>query len=490
MGKRRTARGWRLVALACGLTAGGCATPTDALSEEASPAGREFTHEARAPMDLVWSTDGVRFATGPQAVLGRDLVVALAVDGDGLALVAYDSATGDERWRRPSTASYVTRGVTLTPLIDGGTVVHVAQDPEGLGDVVEAVDAVTGEVEWASPPASEGFSDPPRLCTGEARDGICVTAGGAGEHAGQWKLDHDTGELTRPGPPIETLVRTASSASSPGQSAIDGRYLGLGLYELSDSGEIALIVDGEILWQRPPSELFGGADVSPDFGWTLYPTGDGLIVGTLGAVVDLPQDGERELADAQTAGIDAITGTTRWLEPGWQGCGRLASLRLTVDGVPPWVRCDWDASAWFEDDRPQSYTVERSVMYGFDPANGAASWTVDLGRTSALLDPEGFVVRLDRTAFAVTRDDGSLVGVDVGTGEELAVDDHDVGWCFETNFYPYQDADRVGADLAHPCNLAGEAQPAPLRSDDAVGVLSGGVFVWMDGSGLHGATNP
>lgn len=467
--------------------AGACATPTDALSEQASTPEREFVNEARAPMDLAWSTEGVHFATRPQAVLGRDLVVALAVDGDGLALAAYDSASGDELWRRPSTASYVTLGVAFTPLVDGGTVVHLAQHPEGLGDVVEAVDAVTGEVEWTSPPASEGFSDQPRPCGFDARDGICVTAEGTGEHAGQWQLDPDTGGLTRAGPPIETLVRVPAA---PEQAPIDGRYLGAGLFDLTESGEIALVLDGEIVWQRPPSELFGGADVSPDYGWLFRPTREGVIVGTLGPVVDFPPDGDRQFVEVQTAGIDGVTGATRWLQPGDQGCGRLVSLRLVVGDGPPWLLCEWDASAHFEDDVAQSYDVESGAMRGFDPASGTATWTVDLGRTSAMFDPAGHLVRLGRTTFAATRDDGSLLGVDVETGEELAVDGDDVGWCFAANLYGYQGFERVGEDLTEPCSVGGEAQPTPLRADDAIGALAGGVFVWMDDAGLHGATNP
>jgi len=450
-------------------------------SERTTTTTAASSRSAKA-MKVVWSVKG-RYATGPLALREDDVVVALLAENGGLALVGYEGATGDELWRRASTASDVTRGVELWPLVAERTVVHLAPSEEdGGGDVVEAVDAVTGKVAWTSEASPEGFDSPPTFCTYPRNLDVCITADGTGDRAGPWELDFGTGELTLPGDRIEAF------RSQPEDEPIAGRALGANLYEMDDDGDIAYIVDGKVKWRRAPRDLFGGADVSVSSGWAFAAVGDDYIVGSLG-IAGKQSEGPHEMTTLQTAGIDAASGETRWLEDGTFGCGRVTRLRLLVDDDWPRIRCIWHGTADFGDPDHPEIEVEDSRIEGFDPETGKTTWTVEMGAADPLLELGGVLVRIDATRFAAKRDDGSVVGVDVAAGKALDVGPEDLGWCFEENWYPYgaPDETRLGGYFTQPCSLDGEDRPAPAKPDRGAGALTGDVFVWMDADGLHGA---
>jgi outer membrane protein assembly factor BamB len=436
-------------------------------------------------MELLWSTEGVRFATGPIGFPSADAVVALAAVDGGLELHAYDMETGEELWTRPSTASQVTLGVELVIPSRREAIFHLAPGPDG-GDLIEAVDVTTGEPLWTTPESPDGFNDPLYLCQSDT-DTLCVTAGGEDADSGGWQIDMDTGVTTGPNGIVSLRAR-------PRQTVGEGRALGAGLFHVYDSDEIVRMDAGQVVWRRPARDLFGGADVSPDFGWSFRESG-GLIVGWLGSVVAEQSDGEVEIPVEHIAGIDEVTGETRWLTEGYIGCEQLN--RLDLRDAPlrssPWLRCRPTGTAILADDELESVTLTSNVLEGFDPATGAAVWSVDTGAASALWDDERPLVRLSPTSFALTKDDGTLLGVDIRDGTVLDITAEDVGWCRAVNRYDYADSstgDRVGHDFATPCSVDGTPLAVPADAEEDLGIVVRDVFVWMDEAGLHGARMP
>jgi len=441
---------------------------------------------AEPPLELLWTAEG-HFATRP-VVAGGVLVELLAEDG-GLSLVAYSPADGAELWRRPSTASGITPGVAYPVAADETRVFHLVPGSSGDAAAVEAVDATTGERLWSSAEAPEGFNDPLHFCgRGEA---LCVTADGEGPGT-LWHLDVETGaNATPPGLAGLTAVPPPGGSDEPTEPIepeVNGRALGGGLYDLYDSRDIARIVDGRIVWQRSPRELFDGLTVGPDYGWMVRESGTVLVLW-LGAGFNVYAEGDIELPDQHTAGIDAATGDTRWVRDGGFYCGKTSSLeQYVVD--PAWLRCQTTGTVTSEDGRFVAWHVD-NVIEEFDPVTGDALWSFDLGASSGLFDDTDRFVRLSRHTFGLIRDDGSLVGLDLDTGRAIDVDQGDVGWCVATNSYDYAGGGlsdgRVGDDFNKPCDLAGGSPPAPTRPDQEMGVVVDDVFVWMDEGGLHGA---
>lgn len=488
-------RAGKLLILGCCLVA--CARESDReLSAEADQGGRTPEPEAETtrttappePLELLWSTEGVHFVSRPTLSGGN--LVAYAVEGRNLTLRAYDPETGVAVWQRPSSASRITDGVAFSIRGDADRIFHMVRG-EGGGTVIEAVDAATGEPVWTSPLASEGFHDQLDYCD-LSEDALCVTAG----DGAIWQIDVETGQRIEPSDLQSNLRAFPGSARVPPpgsdggtQQPVDGRALGDDIYDLFASGDIARIVDGEIIWQRSPSELFRGEDVSPDYGWWFRVEGP-TLVGWLGAEVDQVDDGQVELTVQHIAGIDYATGETRWVTEGSLACGFLSNLALWAARDEPWLRCHTVGTMTMADGEPVGYDLD-NVLEEFDPETGETVWSFDLGPSSALWDDDRILVRLGRERFGLVRDDGTLVGLDIGTGEEVEVGPDDVGWCFGLNIYDYWDGSattiRVGEDFTTPCRLSGEPQPVPIDADPQMGLQVGDVFVWMDEAGLHGA---
>lgn len=489
------ARAWLAAVVALGMVA--CAQERTDLTLGPEPgAAGEVDADAEAggssaagaeAMEIAWSSDG-HFATRPAEVAGT--LVTLQADQGGLSLLAIDPATGAELWRRPSTASSITAGVAYALVTGDDRVYHLA--PAGSGDeeaaVVEAVDAASGEVAWVTEESPGGFLDPLEFCDSDA---LCVTAASEST-AAPWAVDVATGDLVGPaGLRAAALVPPPGSddeAPEPAEPTDEQRRsLGGDLYDLLDSRDIARIVDGEVMWQKSPSELFDGQPVSPDFGWQVREQGDQLVVW-LGSRTSRG-DGDHDLPTQYTAGIDVATGDTRWISEGATAlCFRLVGMALVpVDSR--WVRCLTTGTLTVADDEIVGWDLD-SRIEEFDADTGEAEWSVDLGPSSALGDDSLALVRLSALRFALVRDDGTTVGVDLGQGEEFDPDENQVGWCESANQYEYARSNfgyRVGDSFATPCSLASPQLQAPAEADLAMGVSVADMFVWMDAAGLHGA---
>lgn len=459
---------------------GACATQDEDALRADEPTPDTTVPPPRASsdgMELLWSVEDVRFVSFPQRAWGRageEIVVTMGVSDGDLLLLAYSAETGEELWRRATTGSWLPPGINLDPVVDGNVVFHVV---DGVGGhSVEAFDARSGDVVWTSRQSAEGFGDYLRYC--EHMDlNLCITT-----VDGQlWELDVDDGQVTEVGPEDVELA----SFGRPRAQGAEGRYLAAGLYELED-GDVARVDEGVVIWRRSPSELFGGSDVTLDNGWTFIPVDD-LVLAHIGPAMDLADDGDIPFPADQVAGIDWETGETRWLGAGDLLCGPLYDLLGDGYEYPPWIRCAATGTVRVEDEWPAEWGVETSRIDGFDAVTGKATWSVDMGAASALWDPLASLVRLDATTFALRRDDGTLLVVDVSDGSSPEVDDDDVGWCFIENEYDDQELVRTGANFTNPCSLDGERQNVPVKADNGVGVTVDGVFVWMDELGLHGA---
>jgi outer membrane protein assembly factor BamB len=428
------------------------------------------------PMELLWSTPQLHAVNRPKLVGGR--VVAHVVEGDGLALVAFDPRSGAEVWRRPSTASWITPGVAFTVLADDQRLFHLVPGPNGSASV-EALDAASGQVVWTSSPALLGFRDPLDFCEDDEST-LCISSVDTPGQPVRWRIDPTTGEH---------IVRVAAG----------GRELGSGVYDLYDNGDIALVRDDEVVWQRSPSELFEGHDVNPDNGWLWRPADDGdVLVGWLGAPAEWPEEGQAgqtTLVPQYTAGIDAATGRTLWVAEGDPCTPRLIRLVYDEDEeVGPWVRCTSTGTVSLDAEGIVDADVD-VVVEGFDPATGEARWTQRFeGVPSLWVDTEP-MVRLGPTTAAFARADGTLLALDMASGETTEPESDQVGWCFEHNVYEGVEPDgernqRVGQDFAAPCDASGAPAPAPSHPDEGVGVVADGTFVWMDAAGLHAARVP
>ena len=434
-------------------------------SDETAAATTTTTGPPR-PMEVLWSTRDVHFASRP--VLSGGLLVAYVATGTAMELAAFDPATGAEVWRRATTPSLITAGVGIPVVADDRLVFHLT--PRGdAAAAVEAVDAATGEPAWITDASADGFGDVLEFCLDSPQQ-LCVTALDT-EPGTLWRLDAANGAVTR-------------TAGFP------GRELAAGLYDLRDGDDeqVAGVAAGEITWQRPPSELFQGHDVTSDHGWH-WQDHDGLLVGWLGTRQEWPEDGELAFVPQHMAGVDAATGETRWVAEGAPSCGsRLWGLTLRVNELEPSIRCRMAGSYHLAGGRVDRTVVTDAVMEGFDPATGEATWTVPLGAASALSDDVHPLVRLGPTRFALTRDDGSRVAVDVvsGTAEDVAADV--VGWCVSENRFDLgggTDSLRLGQDFTTPCRVDGTPLPAPVAPDEALGPVVDDRFAWVDAGGLH-----
>lgn len=273
------------------------------------------------------------------------------------------------------------------------------------------------------------------------------------------------------------------------------RPLGHGLYDMSDRS-VARIVDEEQLWRRTPSDMFSGANVSPDYGWS-WQESDNLLVGWFGTVVPLETfttDGVHEIAPAHLAGIDAQTGQTVWTAPGDPNCFGLFPDTHSNPEAEQWVRCVTSGTRTVQNEQTVDAAATITVE-GFVPATGQSTWTVTLPAASArILTHDYPIVQLDDSVVVVPDDDGHMA-LDLTNGELTELEPDAVGWCSQFSEYDYTEdgeqaaersgGTRPGADFVYPCSPTGTAIDLPQNLIDGVGVTVGEVFVWYDADGIH-----
>jgi outer membrane protein assembly factor BamB len=153
-------------------------TPGPKRTDSHSRATRRRVLQATAGALAVGTVSGrgaAQQATGPTVYVGSG-----GASGDDRTLYAVDAATGEQEWAftQPS------KEVEVPPTVVDGTV-YVGSGDETL----YALDAATGEQEWAFPqPYSGGLSSPTVVADPESGDsvGSRVMLGTLGHHGG-WR---------------------------------------------------------------------------------------------------------------------------------------------------------------------------------------------------------------------------------------------------------------------------------------------------------------
>jgi hypothetical protein len=203
--------------------------------------------------------------------------------------------------------------------------------------------------------------------------------------------------------------------------------------------------------------------------------------------IDL-DEGFSDLSQTSIAGVDAATGAVRWVDDG-------AELGCRVGGSRP-IRCRLTGTTTQDPDVIGDLplvTGLRVVMERFDPATGTTQWQADLGPAISLILDTAPLVRLSPTEFAVGREDGTSVVVDVVSGATRTPADDEVGWCVSENTYrdrltirdPHR---RLGQDYLTQCRVDGSTVTVLASSPIDKGARLGQIFARVDASGMHGAT--
>ncbi|WP_029145762.1 PQQ-binding-like beta-propeller repeat protein [Microbacterium luticocti] len=341
-------------------------TPPSAWTQAATPIWRN--HEALMSVPRV---------TG-------DTVLAYVSDGDGgEAVVAWDAATGVERWRHAAVPGEQAPGVRhRIPLLDDAGTTYTAflaplpDDWNENWGSLQVVDVVTGE------PRRDAvrflYGTRPEVCG----DTFCLSALFDGEtqlHARQYALDDGT---------IEDARR---SDDDPAPYLDGGWFLGDYVSVKGASGKQMLRygTDGRIRWERPYTDVFGAA-ATTEGGW-MWDDGhlDLPVIGLGGPARQARGDTYTvDVAGSRLVGLDRATGKTVWSIPGAGQC-EVTQAYVRDDGTLVACRVNSGTAQWPTTDKKLSrlrFTDFDMDLIGVDAKTGTIRWTVPLGA-----DPRNFV---------------------------------------------------------------------------------------------------
>jgi hypothetical protein len=262
-----------------------------------------------------------------------------------------------------------------------------------------------------------------------------------------------------------------------------GRSLGARLYDASDA--ITRLGAGRPVWRRSAPALFHGRAVTPDEGWD-WQQQDGLLIGSFG-IEERRSDGGWIKRAGHTVRVDPRSGETLWLRPGTAYC-ELDSMEQAAEGPRRWFRCatygratatghgSYDRSAW------------KTIITRFDPRTGEALWRTRPALWDTIYDGGTWVQLSD--SLVAGRRGGSLVTLDVTSGQVTTADPDAIGWCAQRRSYPDRDSysrpqTRIARGLATPCRADGRTMTTPAFVDPAYGVRIGDRFVWASTTGLR-----
>ncbi|MEA2973173.1 MAG: hypothetical protein QOG82_1631 [Actinomycetota bacterium] len=423
-----------------------------------------------------WTNANVHWVTQPQTVAGR--FVAYFERNRRLWVGAVDAPTGKVSWEYAASASFLTPGVAIDLAHDDRHVyfaVPAASNVSAPGVVgVVAVDAASGTEIWTTD-TSFLLLDSLTTCPGD--DTMLCASGATSGGRREIRVAKGTGHVSTPLP--------------DGTTAGTGRSLGAGLHDLGGRDpELIAAIDpsGRTLWTKTASELFQGRLVTSDHGWNWDRHGD-ILVGSLGWGDSDPSS--FDLSQESIAGVDAATGSVVWVDDGAElGCGIVSLSRQES------IRCRRTGTATSDPDDPDDVPVVTGltvVMERFDPATGATLWQADLGAALSLVLDTAPLVRVTPTEFAVGRDDGTSIVVDIVSGHTRPPTLDDVGWCASTNVYVDSltsgaPENRRGDDYLTQCRPDGSTVFALTASPVETGARLGQTLAWVDAGGMHAGT--
>jgi hypothetical protein len=393
-------------------------------------------------------------------------------------VVVLDAASGDVRWEAAASPSAIVggEGLTLAVSPDKGRVLWLRPSKKFTDGLVTltASDEQTGKPAWSFGAGKLEVDSTPSLC----RDGAAFCVVGRrtpGSRVSLMVLDVETGKL---------LQNRPLSATENFRELSEG---------LRDDGDRFLAVSdsGKQLWSKRYSDVFGGADVAPDFGWDIQRQ-QTRYVGSLGYRDATARDGSVDLRrTGDTAGFDARTGRTLWVKHGATvQCG---TLQFLVDHP---VRCSYQGRIVSENGN-QDYKNLQVTVEGFDTTTGKATWTWRAGNVPALYDGGPGVTRIGLAQYAVKSGrETTILDADQGPAGTAkgALD----GWCDGSNtavprpdrqIALFGDEEQGYTTVGwYPCTTTGKTLELPPTTPSFATSTAAGVAVWTSADGEVKAT--
>lgn len=317
--------------------------------------------------------------------------IAYVEDGDDLAIIGMDPATGRRLWSHPASPSAWTPGVGLSPDIVAGKVVYLVDASSSRFDDVRArvvvADPRTGRT-IARSSGSYSVRSHPAPCGPD----VCVTATAS------------TGDTT-----VRVSLGTkATTTTADAGSGASGETIGAGMTR-STGSSIHRVVDGKVVWSLDLQRLLGKG-YSTDYGWNFQPIGD-TIVTTVhnGSHSDL-SDLRIDMAKAVTIALSAKDGHLVWRADG------VDTLCFSGEQPDPtthrMIGCRWSSGRY-----TRSFLEGTATRLAIDTRTGKTMWTGPLGRIN---DADMDVIRVRHGLVVNTMGGGA--GFDPATGDSVPAD--------------------------------------------------------------------
>ena len=283
----------------------------------------------------------------------------------------------------------------------------------------------------------------------------------------------------------DLLLIDGATGEAKGLISSPNRVIGTSLYQ-SDAQTPTfeqLSPTGTIAWTKSVTAIFGpGYD--PNDGWDIDPVGN-LNIGSVGYEAN---GNTVNFADTETVGFDISTGATQWTLAGAYECiGPLAFLSTQVT-------CQYSGTVHYpkHSTQPPSLRGVTLKLVGFNPTNGAVTWSLPVSNVASLTYGNG-VSFLDDSKVVVRDMVKKMELLNTSNGTTTALKSSQILWCQKVPTYTVASAKgtpdggkRTGQTLFFPCTATGKpsAQPPPSYPS-SVGVTVNGVFVWPSPCGLR-----
>lgn len=369
----------------------------------------------------------IEFGEGADPVLTRvfgDRVYAAAVVADEIEVVAADLATGEERWRKSIAGSEGQQWGSVFPTPEAVLVVAdelIREDPRPL----VVLDAETGEERWRRDVYGNDriFIQDDVLALDDA-DGQRLAGLDLAEGGQMWEVAYPEGQFTS----AATVVPVWSTADLAGPSRLDGSPAerGGGRIVLVGADRSARLVDtstGEVEWER--TNVASPADLLLAYEKWLFAADEDSGYRVLS--YDLTD------AVAQPRTLYTADDTARFPASSLYPCGpeRVCLLDRTRDPDSTEVVVIDAAGSGGQLWRQPAPSAEELLPVGdLVVANGVGPSTVAYDQDgNEVFDRSGVAVRLNAGNLLVFgdkpssfRDDLSLLGVQVATGDVVGLD--------------------------------------------------------------------
>lgn len=283
----------------------------------------------------------------------------------------------------------------------------------------------------------------------------------------------------------DLVVIDPATGAAKGSISGPNRVIGASLYQ-SDSQTPTfeqLSPSGTIAWTKSVAAIFGPG-YNPNYGWDITPVGN-LNVGSVG----YQESGTTvNFADTETVGLDISTGATKWTLAGAYQCmGPLFFLSTQVT-------CQYSGTVHYpkHSTEPPPMRGVTLKLVGFNPANGAPTWSLPVSNVTSLTFGNG-VSFLDDSHVVVRDMAGKTELLNTSNGTTASLKSSQILRCQKVPTYSVaatkgtpDGGKRTGETVFYPCTSMGKASSEPPPSYPSnVGTTVNGVFVWPAPSGLR-----